>query len=118
LPDLWKWTLASGLLAVILGILVLAWPGISILVAATLFAAYLPVSTLSPRFQHLHDTVADKQTKLDLHAALRGAGFAERYAVAAVDFALAATDDAEYAALDAILAWADADATHSRRVQA
>jgi hypothetical protein len=37
LPDLWKWTLASGLLAVILGILVLAWPGISILVAATLF---------------------------------------------------------------------------------
>jgi hypothetical protein len=89
LPDLWKWTLASGLLAVILGILVLAWPGISILVAATLFAAYLPVSTLSPRFQHLHDTVADKQTKLDLHAALRGAGLAERYAVAAVDFALA-----------------------------
>ena len=116
MPDRWKWTLASGLLAVILGILVLAWPGISILVAATLFAAYLPVSTLSPRFQHLHDTVADKQTKLD--AALRGAGLAERYAVAAVDFALAATDEAEYAALDAILAWADADATHSRRVQA
>jgi uncharacterized membrane protein HdeD (DUF308 family) len=53
LPDLWKWTLASGLLAVILGILVLAWPGISILVAATLFAAYLPVSTLSPRFPAL-----------------------------------------------------------------
>ena len=75
-PDcrhLWKWTLACGLLAVILGILVLAWPGISILVAATLFAAYLPVSTLSPRFQHRHDTVADKQTKLDLPAALRGA---------------------------------------------
>ena len=47
-----------------------------------------------------------------------GAGLAERYAVAAVDFALAATDEAEYAALDAILAWADADATHSRRVQA
>ena len=57
MPDLWKWTLASGLLAVILGILVLVGPGISILVAATLFAAYLPVSTLSPRFQHLHDTV-------------------------------------------------------------
>jgi uncharacterized membrane protein HdeD (DUF308 family) len=50
LPDLWKWTLASGLLAVILGILVLVWPGISILVAATLFAVYLLVSTLSPRF--------------------------------------------------------------------
>jgi uncharacterized membrane protein HdeD (DUF308 family) len=50
LPDLWKWTLASGLLAVILGILVLVWPGISILVAATLFAVYLLVSTLSSRF--------------------------------------------------------------------
>jgi uncharacterized membrane protein HdeD (DUF308 family) len=50
LPDRWKWSPASGLLAVILGILVLAWPGISILAAATLFAAYLLVSTLSPRF--------------------------------------------------------------------
>jgi len=30
-----------------------------------------------------------------------------------VDSGLAATDEAEYAALDAILAWADADATHS-----
>jgi hypothetical protein len=49
LPDVWKWTLASGLLAVILGILVLVWPGISILVAATLFAVYLLV-TLSSRF--------------------------------------------------------------------
>ena len=43
LPDLWKWTLASGLLAVILGILVLAWPGISILVAATLIGVHLLV---------------------------------------------------------------------------
>ena len=118
MPDLWKWTLASGLLAVILGMLMLVWPGISILVAATLFAVYLLVCTLSSRFQHLHDTVADKQTKLDLHAALRGADLAEGYAISAVDFALAATDEAEYAALDAILAWADADATHSRRVQA
>jgi hypothetical protein len=97
LPDLWKWTLASGLLAVILGILVLAWPGISILVAATLIAVYLLVSTLSPRFQHLHDTVADKQTKLDLHAALRGADLAEGYAISAEDVALAAIDEAEYA---------------------
>ena len=60
--------------------------------------------------QHLHDTVADKQTKLDLHAALRGADLAEGYAVSAVDFALAAIDEAEYAVLDAILAGADADA--------
>ena len=42
LPDLWKWTLASGLLAVILGILVLAWPGISGL-ANTAIAAALSV---------------------------------------------------------------------------
>ena len=76
------------------------------------------VDRLSSRFQHLHDTVADKQPKLDLHAALRGAGLAEGYAVSAVDCALAGIDEAEYAVLDAILAWADADATHSRRVQA
>ena len=30
-----------------------------------------------------------------------------------VDFALAAIDEAEYAVLDAILAWADVDAAHS-----
>ena len=39
-----------ALLAVILGILVLAWQGISILVAATLIGVYLLVSTQSPRF--------------------------------------------------------------------
>ena len=66
MPDLWKWTLASGLLAVILGILVLVWSGISIRVAATSFGVYLLVSTLSSRFQPLHDRVADKQTRLDL----------------------------------------------------
>jgi uncharacterized membrane protein HdeD (DUF308 family) len=37
----------SGLLAVILGITVLAWPGISILVAAILFGAYLLVTGIS-----------------------------------------------------------------------
>src|SRR6202140_2871935 len=44
LPHLWKSILASGVLAVILGILVSAWPGISILVAAILFGAYLLVT--------------------------------------------------------------------------
>jgi uncharacterized membrane protein HdeD (DUF308 family) len=44
LPHLWKTTLASGVLAVILGILILAWPGISILVAAIFFGAYLLVT--------------------------------------------------------------------------
>lgn len=47
LPHLWKSTLLSGVLAVILGILVLAWPGISILVAAILFGAYLLVSGIA-----------------------------------------------------------------------
>lgn len=43
LRHLWKSTLASGVIAVILGILVLAWPGITILVAAIFFGAYLLV---------------------------------------------------------------------------
>jgi uncharacterized membrane protein HdeD (DUF308 family) len=47
LPHLWKSALMSGLLAVILGITVLAWPGISILVAAILFGAYLLVTGIS-----------------------------------------------------------------------
>src|SRR3979411_1934485 len=47
LPHLWKSALLSGLLAVILGVLVLAWPGKSILVAAILFGAYLLVTGIS-----------------------------------------------------------------------
>jgi uncharacterized membrane protein HdeD (DUF308 family) len=41
LPHLWKSALASGILAVVLGALILAWPGISILVASVLFGVYL-----------------------------------------------------------------------------
>ena len=44
LQHLWKSALLSGLLAVILGILVLAWPGITIVVAAIFFGAYLLVT--------------------------------------------------------------------------
>jgi uncharacterized membrane protein HdeD (DUF308 family) len=44
LQHLWKSTLLSGVLAVILGILVLGWPGITILVAAIFFGAYLLVT--------------------------------------------------------------------------
>ena len=95
MPDLWKWTLAAGLLAVILGILVAGMAGHFDSRRGNLVRRYLLVSTLSSRFQHLHDTVADKQTKHDLHAALRGADLAEGYAVSAVDFALAAIDEAE-----------------------
>lgn len=44
LPHLWKSTLVSGILSVILGILVLAQPGISLLVAAVAFGVYLLIT--------------------------------------------------------------------------
>jgi len=44
LQHLWKSALLSGILAVILGILVLAWPGKTIIVAAIFFGAYLLVT--------------------------------------------------------------------------
>ena len=50
LRHLWKSTLASGLLTVLFGVLVLAWPGISILVAAVLLGAYLLISGLTQVF--------------------------------------------------------------------
>jgi uncharacterized membrane protein HdeD (DUF308 family) len=39
--QLWKWTLAAGVLTTVLGAIVLAWPGPTILVASTLFGVYL-----------------------------------------------------------------------------
>lgn len=42
--QLWKWKLAAGLLTVVLGAIVLAWPGPSILVASTMFGVYLLVT--------------------------------------------------------------------------
>ena len=50
LPHLWKSALVSGVLALGLGILVLTWPGISILVAAIIFGAYLLVTGVSQVF--------------------------------------------------------------------
>jgi uncharacterized membrane protein HdeD (DUF308 family) len=47
---LWKWKLVAGLLAIVLGALVLAWPGPSILVAATMFGVYLLLSGLVELF--------------------------------------------------------------------
>ncbi|OBA60986.1 hypothetical protein A5647_12405 [Mycobacterium sp. 1100029.7] len=44
LPHLWKSTLVSGLLTLIVGILVLAWPGISVLAAAIAFGVYLLIT--------------------------------------------------------------------------
>jgi uncharacterized membrane protein HdeD (DUF308 family) len=44
LPHLWKSALVSGLLSLIVGVLVLAWPGISILAAAIAFGVYLLIT--------------------------------------------------------------------------
>ena len=41
---MWKSTLASGIVSLIVGVLVLAWPGISILVAAVAFGVYLLIT--------------------------------------------------------------------------
>src|SRR5882757_1741693 len=47
LQHLWKSALLSGILAVILGVLVLAWPGKTIVVAAIFFGAYLLVTGIA-----------------------------------------------------------------------
>jgi uncharacterized membrane protein HdeD (DUF308 family) len=47
LQHLWKSALVSGILAVILGILVLAWPGITIVIAAIFLGAYLLVTGIA-----------------------------------------------------------------------
>ncbi|OBH04098.1 hypothetical protein A5696_05355 [Mycobacterium sp. E2699] len=44
LPHLWKSTLVSGTLSLIVGAVILAWPGISILVAAVAFGVYLLIA--------------------------------------------------------------------------
>ena len=45
-----KWKLAAGVLTVLLGAVVLSWPGPTILVAATLFGVYLLVTALVELF--------------------------------------------------------------------
>jgi uncharacterized membrane protein HdeD (DUF308 family) len=44
LPHLWKATLVSGVLSALLGVLIAAWPGPTLLVAAVIFGAYLLIS--------------------------------------------------------------------------
>jgi uncharacterized membrane protein HdeD (DUF308 family) len=39
--ELWNWKLGAGLLTVVLGGIMLAWPGPTILVASTLFGVFL-----------------------------------------------------------------------------
>ena len=43
LPHKWKASLASGVLAIVLGALMLVWPGKTVLVATVLFGLYLLV---------------------------------------------------------------------------
>jgi len=47
LPHLWKSTLVSGTLSLILGVVVLSWPGISVLVAAVAFGIYLVITGIA-----------------------------------------------------------------------
>jgi uncharacterized membrane protein HdeD (DUF308 family) len=49
-PRLWNWKLVVGLLTIVLGAIVLAWPGPTILVASTLFGVYLLLSGLAELF--------------------------------------------------------------------
>jgi uncharacterized membrane protein HdeD (DUF308 family) len=47
LPHLWKSTLVSGILTLIVGVLVLSWPGISVLAAAIAFGVYLLITGIA-----------------------------------------------------------------------
>ena len=49
-PHLWKNVLLTGVLSVILGIMMLAWPGPTLVVAAIFFGAYLLVTGISQIF--------------------------------------------------------------------
>jgi uncharacterized membrane protein HdeD (DUF308 family) len=49
-PLLWKSVLLTGILSVILGLLVLRWPGATIVTAAILFGAFLLVTGISQVF--------------------------------------------------------------------
>jgi uncharacterized membrane protein HdeD (DUF308 family) len=48
--QLWKNKLASGVLTIVVGAMVLAWPGPSILVVSTLFGVYLLISGFAELF--------------------------------------------------------------------
>jgi uncharacterized membrane protein HdeD (DUF308 family) len=48
--QLWKATLVSGVLTILVGVMVLVWPGPSILVASTMFGVYLLASGLAELF--------------------------------------------------------------------
>jgi hypothetical protein len=54
-----------------------------------------------------------KKDQIDAHEAANDADWAEAYAADAIDFALDAIDEAEYAALDAVYPRANADTLKS-----
>jgi uncharacterized membrane protein HdeD (DUF308 family) len=47
MQELWKTMLAWGVLNIILGVVVLAWPGLSVLVVAVLFGSFLVISGIA-----------------------------------------------------------------------
>ena len=49
-PHLWKSVLLTGVLSVVLGVMMLAWPGPTLVVAAIFFGAYLLVTGISQIF--------------------------------------------------------------------
>ena len=49
-PHLWKSVLLTGILSVVLGVMVLAWPNATLVVAAIFFGAYLLVTGISQVF--------------------------------------------------------------------
>ena len=57
----------------------------------------------------LHHKAGDKKAEMDQAKAAMKADAAEDYAEDAVNFAIAAVQEAEYAVLDAVLARADSD---------
>jgi uncharacterized membrane protein HdeD (DUF308 family) len=71
LGDVWKWILAWGVLTIIVGVLVLVWPGISVNVASVLFGVYLLLSGIAEvAFAFTLDTSGGNRVLLFITGAL------------------------------------------------
>jgi len=71
LGDVWKWMLAWGVITIIVGVLVLVWPGISITVASVLFGVYLLLSGIAEiAFAFTLDSTAGTRVLLFISGAL------------------------------------------------
>jgi hypothetical protein len=70
-------------------------------------------SSWDQHIQRIRQRVAEKKAEHDVASAKRDAEWAESDAVTAVDFALGAVEEVEYAVLDAAVARANADAMAS-----